>query len=287
MRQVYLCYLVLKAVLSEDVLVVFKPPGWEVDLGPQEASREKGRLSEFVLSMYPRCHSSLLSDVSKQHGFLHRLDVPCSGLLLVATTHKAYFDLHFQLATAALIRDYVVVTRGWMSPQRREIQAPVHWWDSAALSEAPSIVLPSGRASQSFLKVLAHLVQGGAALSLLAIRIGTGRRHQIRVHAAHTGHVLVTDGKYSSSAEYKASLVWCPRNFLHRYRLAFQGLHGDQVHVSEVLPSDLDAALFQTTVIRASMDLRFWREGAKLLAWDRCPVLEPKTAEPSETSPCI
>ncbi|CAE7595563.1 EMB2654, partial [Symbiodinium natans] len=116
-----------------DVLVVFKPPGWEVDLGPQEASREKGRLSEFVLSMYPRCHSSLLSDVSKQHGFLHRLDVPCSGLLLVATTHKAYFDLHFQLATAALIRDYVVVTRGWMSPQRREIQAPVHWWDSAAL----------------------------------------------------------------------------------------------------------------------------------------------------------
>ncbi|OLP95059.1 putative RNA pseudouridine synthase [Symbiodinium microadriaticum] len=248
-----------------DVLVVFKPPGWEVDLSSQEQSREKGRLSEFIRAMYYPSNGcpALLLDASKQHGFLHRLDVPSSGLLLVATSHKAYFDLHFQLATAVLVRDYAVMSHGWMAPRRREIQAPVHWWDSPALADAPSAVLPSGRASRSFCKVLSYLVKGGVALSFVAIRIGTGRRHQIRAHTAHTGHALIMDGKYSSSAEYAESQSWCPRNFLHRYRLAFE-THGRKLGVTERLPSDLGRAMARTTPLRAAMDMRSWTEGSEL-----------------------
>ena len=240
-------------------------------------SQEKGRLSEFLLRMYPRLGpSTLLSDASKQHGFLHRLDVPSSGLLLAATNHRAYYDLHFQMATGALVRDYVVMSHGWLSPKRHEIQAPVHWWDSAAMAEAPSTILASGRASRSFLKVLAYLGKSGLALSFLAIRIGTGRRHQIRAHAAHTGHALVTDGKYSSSAEYAESCPWCSRNFLHRYRLCFEDLHGIQVQAAEILPSDLTAAVTQTTVMRSAMDLQSWTQGPEPMPWDCCPVLGSK-----------
>ncbi|CAE7763190.1 unnamed protein product [Symbiodinium sp. CCMP2592] len=270
-----------------DILVVFKPPGWEVDLSSQEQSREKGRLSEFIRAMFYHSHGrpAVLLDASKQHGFLHRLDVPSSGLLLVATSHQAYFDLHFQLATAALVRDYAVMSHGWMAPKRREIQAPVHWWDSPALADAPSAVLPSGRASHSFCKVIAHLVKAGVALNFMAIRIGTGRRHQIRAHTAHIGHALIMDGKYSSSAECAESQTWCPRNFLHRYRLAFE-TQGKKLEVTERLPSDLSTAMAETRSLRAAMDMRSWTEGFELQAWHRCPVLERKGADPAKHGAC-
>jgi len=41
-------------------------------------------------------------------GLIHRLDVACSGLLLVTRTHVAGYSLHGQLHTNALIRDYAV-----------------------------------------------------------------------------------------------------------------------------------------------------------------------------------
>ena len=272
---------------AKDILVVFKPPGWEVDLSSQE-SREKGRLSEFIRAMfYPSdACPALLLDASKQHGFLHRLDVPSSGLLLVAISHKAYFDLHFQLATAALVRDYAVMGHGWMAPQRREIQAPVHWWDSPALADAPSAVLPCGRASHSYCKVLAHLVKAGVALNFMAIRIGTGRRHQIRAHTAHIGHALVMDGKYSSSAECAESRTWCPRNFLHRYRLGFETQGQKKLSVTERLPPDLSRAMAETRLLRAAMDMRSWTDGFELQAWHRCPVLERKGADPAKHGAC-
>lgn len=45
-------------------------------------------------------------------GFLHRLDVPNSGLLLLATSYAAYYDLQLQLAAGQLIRDYLVLVHG-------------------------------------------------------------------------------------------------------------------------------------------------------------------------------
>ncbi|CAE8614719.1 unnamed protein product, partial [Polarella glacialis] len=70
--------------------------------------------------------------------------------------------------------------------------------------------------------VVAHAHQANEALSLAVVRIDTGRRHQIRAHAAHIGHATVCDGKYSSEETFSADLGWCRRNFLHRHRLAFR-----------------------------------------------------------------
>ena len=41
-------------------------------------------------------------------GLIHRLDAPCSGLLLVAQTYESAYFLKLQLHTCSLVRDYAV-----------------------------------------------------------------------------------------------------------------------------------------------------------------------------------
>ncbi|CAE8588868.1 unnamed protein product [Polarella glacialis] len=214
------CEALPKVVLElSDRLVVYKPPGWQVDDGQDEAGTGRGWLSSFLHALLPARQWPILSDDSHFRGFLHRLDVPSSGLLLVAKSYEAYYDLRLQLDTGTLVRDYVVLCHGWMDPKRREVRAPVHWCTNGR--PTASSVTMSGRNSRTFLKVLCFSLLSGSALSLLAIRIATGRRHQIRLHTAHIGHPTVCDGKYSGPETYLSDHAWCPRNFLHRYRLAF------------------------------------------------------------------
>ena len=57
------------------------------------------------------------------------------------------------------------------------------------------------------------------------------------------GHPTVCDEKYSDPSVYHSDLRWCPRNFLHRFKLIFEDPEGRQ-HVAQAgLPEDLRQAL--------------------------------------------
>ncbi|CAK0870430.1 unnamed protein product [Prorocentrum cordatum] len=216
-----------------DRLVVDKPPGWEVD--QQRAPMAVGAepLSAFLRALLPCRRWPIVRDVKHNRGILHRLDVPSSGLVLVAKTHEAYLDLALQLHTAQVERCYVVLCRGWLPFGRTEVAARVAWspsdphgpvGDVPESGRAPrSQVSRRGRPSRTELRVLAHATRRGDAFSLVGVRIATGRRHQIRVHMAHVGHATACDGKYSNEL---VSRSWCGRNFLHRCRLAFHDAAG-------------------------------------------------------------
>ena len=77
----------------------------------------------------------------------------------------------------------------------------------------------------------------------MSVRIITGRRHQIRVHTAHVQHSTVCDGMYTDSATFQSDREWCPRNFLHRYRLAFTDDSGAVQEAMAPLPLDLTKVL--------------------------------------------
>ena len=135
------------------------------------------------------------------------------------------------------------------------------------------MVLPSGRPAKTFVKTLGHLTDiKGSSLALLAIRIGTGRRHQIRIHSAHTGHAVVSDAKYSAENSYRHDTQWCPRNFLHRFRLSFRSPEFTQV--AESLPTDLQAVLRALDLVQSDIDIASWAVRPK--AWDCCPDLRKR-----------
>jgi len=130
----------------------------------------------------------------------------------------------------------------------------------------------------------AHLTNDTERFSLVAVRISTGRRHQIRTHLASSGHPVVCDGKYGGE-RYRKDVTWCPRNFLHRYRLAWDGVNG-QLEVNTTLPRELKEALGHLVpkggpgVCRTSeVQLQWWLADEWLDGdWAKLPSLEAEEA---------
>eukprot|EP00913_Durusdinium_trenchii_P031124 g29146.t1 len=81
-----------------DRVVLFKPPDWEV----HDANAEL-QLASFMEAMFGKL--PILRDEAHEHGFLHRLDVPSSGLILAAKSFEAYYDLQVQLVTRRVPRE--------------------------------------------------------------------------------------------------------------------------------------------------------------------------------------
>jgi len=217
----------------------------------------------------------VLSSATERYGLLHRLDVPSSGLVLVAKSHTAYCDLQLQLAVNKLIRDYAGICHGWMPLGRKNVCARVHWTEA---SQLPSRVRLHGKPSVTWTKVLAHALLDAAAVAAVAFQLGTGRQHQIRLHDAHIGHPVAFDSKYMAGGAAHSSTTWCHRTFLHRHRLEFADGRHMKFQAWMPLPADLVEALSMLRP-RAGLcadALRQWLHGAgvqhgwmKLQSWSR------------------
>jgi 23S rRNA pseudouridine955/2504/2580 synthase len=86
-----------------------------------------------------------------------------------------------------------------------------------AKGERRVAVKEGGKEAVTRVKVLAS----GSGLSLLELRLLTGRTHQIRVHLAHAGHPVLGDDKYGDFELNRAlARQGVKRLFLHARRLA-------------------------------------------------------------------
>ena len=210
-----------------DRLVVHKPVGWEV-----HDMHGDFQLHHWIQRQH--LHLPILSDSQRDFGFLHRLDVPSSGLLVVAKTFEAFHELQLQLASGILERFYLVLCHGWVPSTVKEL--------TSQLSLEGRVSVPGrGKPCRTWLRSRRHLSALGAlSVSLVNVTIATGRMHQIRCHLAHAGHPTVSDGKYTSVGTFAADLSWCPRNFLHRNKVKFQDWAGRPRTVTAPCAKDLE-----------------------------------------------
>ena len=172
---------------------------------------------------------------------VHRLDKDTSGLLLVARNRTALRTLHGLLRDGQVEKRYLALVKGAWNLGKKTIDVPLATRARQG-GERVVRVHEAGKASES---TFAPVDFFGPKATLLEVGIGTGRTHQIRVHAAHAGHPVAGDDKYGDR-EFNESMkeVGLTRMFLHAQMLSFEWpTSGKQFSVTVPLPEELATVL--------------------------------------------
>jgi 23S rRNA pseudouridine1911/1915/1917 synthase len=213
------------AIAYEDqhLMVVDKPPG--VVVHPARGHRT-GTLSQALAGQSG-------GGEADRPGIVHRLDRDTSGLLVVARTDAVHRALKALLSSRRLSREYVALVDGHPPARSGTIDAPIGRDRRDRLRV--SLETDTPRRALSHFEVRRRLPDS----TLLAVRLETGRTHQIRVHLAAIGHPVAGDPLYGTAGRFGLA-----RQFLHAERLAFpHPVTGEPVDVRSELPEDLEAAL--------------------------------------------
>ena len=125
---------------------------------------------------------------------VHRLDRDTSGLIMVARKRSFLRRLQKLMQGGGMEKRYWQICHGFKG-QGRSINAPLLKLTSSN-NERIVRVSREGKASDTEFRLLERL----ADTQLVEATLGTGRTHQIRVHAQYGGFPLLGDSKYGSPA---------------------------------------------------------------------------------------
>jgi 23S rRNA pseudouridine1911/1915/1917 synthase len=155
-------------------------------------------------------------------GIVHRLDKLTSGVMLIAKNNLAHRQLAQQFKSREVKKEYVALVYGCPSPPSGTINIPLGRDPKNRKKMSP-------RAHRKRTAVTHYILEEDYGIvSLLGIRIETGRTHQIRVHLSQKGHPIVGDSLYGANrirslpAGLYVAAKELQRLFLHSRRLQFR-----------------------------------------------------------------
>jgi 23S rRNA pseudouridine1911/1915/1917 synthase len=142
-------------------------------------------------------------------GLVHRLDKPTSGIIIIAKTPQALWNLSRQFAERRVSKTYLCIVKGKVESHFMVMNQIGR--DRNNRQKFSSRTNQGKRAETSF-NLLA--TSEDEKYSLVAAYPKTGRTHQIRVHLSESGYPIVGDIKYGGGKDY--------RLLLHAYNLRIQ-----------------------------------------------------------------
>ncbi len=189
---------------DEDIAVVDKPQGMTVHAG---AGNYSGTLVNALLYRL-----SSLSGINGKlrPGIVHRIDKDTSGLLVVAKNDRAHLSLSEQIAAKTCRREYLALLEGVLKEDAGTIVTQIGRDPKDRLRMAV-LPPPAGRRAETHFAVEERFARN----TLVRFTLGTGRTHQIRVHAKYLGHPVVGDATYG----YKKQRFALAGQLLHAARL--------------------------------------------------------------------
>lgn len=234
---------IASAVIHEDrdLIVVNKPAGVAVHGGSGLA---------FGVIEALRAHRPELKELE----LVHRLDRETSGCLLVAKRRSVLRELHAALREREMHKRYLALVVGRWPFGEKTIDLPLKTNQKQG-GERIVRVHEDGQEATTTFKPARHF---GKLATLLEVDLGTGRTHQIRVHASHAGYPVAGDEKYGDrDKDAKLKPYGLSRMFLHAESLTFQRSgSAAPFTVSAPLPDELQAVLEQLQNAARSRDSR-------------------------------
>lgn len=207
---------------DNDLLVVNKPKGMVVHPAP---GNYDGTL---VNALLYHCRESLsgINGVLRP-GIVHRIDKDTSGLLIVAKNDKAHLGLAEQIKEHSFSREYEAVVYGNLKEPFGTVDAPIgrHKTDRKKMCVTAS---NSKNAVTHY-----SLIDYNNGFSHVALKLETGRTHQIRVHMAYIGHPVAGDPVYGPSKVIESLHGQC----LHAKKIGFlHPITGEYLFFDSPLP---------------------------------------------------
>ena len=229
---------------DDDLAVINKPAGMMVHAGSGTSEHNRGTLVNALLHYFGSGLSEVGGDL--RPGIVHRLDKQTSGLILVAKNDVAHRRLGEMFADRHVHKTYIALVHGWIAKDEGTVQLPI----SRDLLRRIRMTTKraGGRNAVSHWKVLERIDGAYGKVTLVEVRIETGRTHQIRVHMQALGHSVVGDTLYGAphrmvklgAAKNDDTAIELQRNFLHAARLEFaQPRSGKSLSLQSELPPEL------------------------------------------------
>jgi tRNA pseudouridine32 synthase/23S rRNA pseudouridine746 synthase/23S rRNA pseudouridine1911/1915/1917 synthase len=177
---------------DKDVIVVEKPCG----LLTMGTERDKSKTAHTILNEYvrkgdPRSRNRIY--------IVHRLDRETSGILIFAKSEAAKIFLQGNWQDTE--KRYLTVVYDTPLPKEGTISSYLAENSAFRVYSTPDHA--AGKMSHTEYRVLKE----AKGLSLLEIRLLTGRKHQIRVHLSEKGHPVVGDKKYGKANDAYGTLA--------------------------------------------------------------------------------
>ena len=219
---------------DEDIIVLNKPPGLVVHPA-------KGNLTGTLvqgLLYHDEERFSELVDATMRPGIVHRLDKDTSGIMVVAKKGSSRRALKRAFADRDVEKTYLALVLGEFGSvtgiMRTQIgRNPRHRMKMAVVEEG-------GKPAVTRYRVLGVREN----VTLVEVRIETGRTHQIRVHFAHMKHPVLGDPLYGG--RQNDAPIRLQRQMLHAWKLVFpHPLTGVMREYRAPLPRDFQDVLAQ------------------------------------------
>jgi 23S rRNA pseudouridine955/2504/2580 synthase len=221
---------IVDAIVYEDVdlIAINKPAGVAVHGG--------SGLSHGVIEALRAARPELA-----ELDLVHRLDRETSGCLLIAKRRAALRELHAQLREGRVEKRYLALVCGHWQLGHKRIELALDT-DERVRGERHVAVRRHGQMAVSIFRPVQFF---GRQATLMEVDLGTGRTHQIRVHAAHARHPVAGDEKYGDrDCNARLRELGLHRMFLHAASIGLtRPGSAEPLSLSAPLPVDLRSVL--------------------------------------------
>ena len=187
---------------DDDLLIISKDSGIIVHPSP---NTKTVTIVDILLNLYPKI--STVGENSRP-GIVHRLDKGTSGLMVIAKNNLILNSLKDQFKNREVVKEYLAVVNG-NTKEKGIINAPI---GRHPIDRKKRALISTGKEAHTMYEKICNENK----LSLLKVRIQTGRTHQIRVHLSSVGHPVYGDKVYSRKYKNISSRI-----LLHSFRLRF------------------------------------------------------------------
>ena len=246
-------------ILYEDtvLLVIDKPPGIVVN---RAQSVKESTVQDWVESRNaPQPPLKIRGgnggvnedDFYNRSGIVHRIDKETSGILLIAKTPEAFWELQRQFKEREVKKTYLAIVHGKLVPEEGEIRAPVGRlpWNTQRFG-----IVPGGKEAVTKYRVIASRAKQSQGdrhvpaaagprddISVVELYPESGRTHQIRVHLKYINHPIIGDYLYAGRKVSRRDRAGdAARVMLHAWKISF--IHpetGNILALESKIPEDM------------------------------------------------